>query len=800
MIGRYFGFRPGTPCLCSSCKFSIRCRSPWLAEDPPMKSAFDRTCAWPFRPVLVLIGAFCLTAIADDEFHQTKRVDIVIKEPVWSAEQKSHWAFVPPVRPQVPQVKNSGRVRNEIDAFILDAIEKMEFETSPEADARTLIRRVTFDLTGLPPTPAEVEAFLADKRPDAYERLVEDLMNRPAYGERWGRWWLDLARFAESDGFKADDIRPNAWRYRDWVIDALQADMPYDRFVAMQLAGDEIEPNDPDAFVATGLNRNYPYEYNNMVPGLNRQLILDDIVDTNAALLMGMTVACARCHDHKYDPISQKDYYRFEALFGGLVPKDDYPVGDPAAIAVNSAVAGEFAARIAVAEKALTDLEQPYWTAVLEPLRGKMSPTTKEALDTPSNKRTDAQVTTIRNAMKTLKVTPEQVLAAMSPADRNRWTAMKTGLGDAQKTRPPAGPVAIGMTDTGRDAQPVRLLIKGNFHLQAEEVPPGFLSVLSDKRVIEPKPTGHATTGTRTELVRWLTSPDHPLTARVVVNRLWQQHFGRGIVATPSDFGTQGMEPTHPELLDYLALRLIREGWSLKAMHRLMVTSGTYRLSSKPKARAVEEDPDNLLFSHQTRRRLDAEMVRDSVLAVSGRLNPAQGGPSVRPPLPAGIEAKDWVADKDETAHRRRSVYIFAQRNVKFPFLESFDLPDSNLSCPERLISVNAPQALMMLNSDFAIDEARAMARTVIADSPGASDQDRIERIWMRAVSRKPEPQEMQVAAGLLANYRAAATKHGESSSGEVDPKGWNASDAELAAWADLCHVVLNLNEFVFVD
>jgi hypothetical protein len=760
-----------------------------------MKSALNRIGVRSLPALFVV----CFAAYADDDFHQTKKMDVVVKEPVWSADQKSHWSFVPPVEQEIPDVKLKSRVRNPIDSFVIDSIEKMEFVLSPEADPRTLIRRVTFDLTGLPPTPEEVDAFLADKRPDAYERLVDSLLDRPAYGERWGRWWLDLARFAESDGFKADDIRPNAWRYRDWVIDALNSDMPYDQFVSWQIAGDELEPNRPEAFVATGLNRNYPYEYNNMVPGLNRQLILDDIVDTNTALFMGLTVACARCHDHKYDAISQKDYYRFEALFGGLTPKDDFPVGDPATVAMNTAISEEFSARKAAVEKAMTDLEQPYWTSVLEPLRGRMSLRTKEALDTPAGKRTDQQVTVIRSAMKTLKVAPEKVLAAMSPVDRDRWTAMKSGLGEAEKIKPASTPTAIGMTDTGRKAQPVRLLIKGNFHLQAEEVPPGFLSVLSDRKVIEPKPTGHATTGTRSELARWLTSEDHPLTARVIVNRMWQQHFRRGIVSTPSDFGTQGMEPSHPELLDYLSLRLIQDRWSLKSIHKLMVTSGTYRLSSVPTPRAIEEDPDNLLFSHQNRRRLDAEMVRDTVLAVSGSLNPEKGGASVRPPLPAGIEAKDWVADKDESSHRRRSVYIFAQRNVKYPFLEAFDLPDSNLSCPERLVSVNAPQALMMLNSDFAQQEARAMARTILDDSQDQQDEARIERIWKRALGRNPDSREVGIARRLLDEARGHRS---EPSSSEVPTHAvdWKASDTEVATWSALCHVVLNLNEFVFVD
>ena len=661
----------------------------------------------------------------------------------------------------------------------------MEFKPAPQATKSTLIRRVTFDLTGLPPTPAEIDSFLADNRPDAYERLVESLLTRESYGERWARWWLDLARFAESDGFKADVNRPNAWRYRDWVIQAMNSNMPYDKFIAMQLAGDELEPNRPDSFIATGLNRHYPFEDNNMVPGLNRQLILDDIADTNASLFMGLTVACARCHDHKFDPISQKDYYRFQALFGGLAPKDDYPVGEPVEVALNSTIQSEFSVRKASLEKALTNIEQPYWTSVLEPVRSRMSSTTLKALETAPSKRTDLQVTTIRNAMKTLKVSSESVVAAMTPADRQAWTEMKTGLGKVEKTKPSPLPVASGMTDTGRTADPIHLLLKGNFHRQAEVIEPGLLSVLSDKKQIKPNSTGHATTGTRTALVEWLTSPGHPLTSRVVVNRIWQQHFGRGIVTTTSDFGTQGMEPSHPELLDWLASNFVSNSWSMKDLHRLMVTSSTYQQSSTPSNQASQDDPDNMLFSHQMRRRLDAEMVRDSVLAVSGRLNPATGGPSVMSPLPAGIDVKDWVVDKDASNHRRRSVYMFVKRNIKHPFLEAFDYPDSNLTCPERLVSINAPQALMLLNSDFALDESKALAERLLRNEPNASDSERFKSLWKLCFGRTPTEPEISRLQELAATLRSQRESSGQSPS---------------AIWPDVCHVVLNLNEFVFVD
>ena len=723
--------------------------------------------------------------IADDDFHQTKKVNVVTPEPTWTSEQKGHWSFQPVKSPTPPKVKKESWIRNPIDRFILSQMESMEFKPAPQATKSTLIRRVTFDLTGLPPTPAEIDSFLADNRPDAYERLVESLLTRESYGERWARWWLDLARFAESDGFKADVNRPNAWRYRDWVIQAMNSNMPYDKFIAMQLACDELEPNRPDSFIATGLNRHYPFEDNNMVPGLNRQLILDDIADTNASLFMGLTVACARCHDHKFDPISQKDYYRFQALFGGLAPKDDYPVGDPVEVALNSTIQSEFSVRKASLEKALTNIEQPYWTSVLEPVRSRMSSTTLKALETAPLKRTDLQVTTIRNAMKTLKVSSESVVAAMTPADRQAWTEMKTGLGKVEKTKPSPLPVASGMTDTGRTADPIHLLLKGNFHRQAEVIEPGLLSVLSDKKQIKPNSTGHATTGTRTALVEWLTSPGHPLTSRVVVNRIWQQHFGRGIVTTTSDFGTQGMEPSHPELLDWLASNFVSNSWSMKDLHRLMVTSSTYQQSSTPSNQASQDDPDNMLFSHQMRRRLDAEMVRDSVLAVSGRLNPATGGPSVMSPLPAGIDVKDWVVDKDASNHRRRSVYMFVKRNIKHPFLEAFDYPDSNLTCPERLVSINAPQALMLLNSDFALDESKALAERLLRDDPNASDTERFKSLWKLCFGRTPTEPEISRLQELTATLRSQRESSGQSPS---------------AIWPDVCHVVLNLNEFVFVD
>lgn len=751
---------------------------------------------------LIILEMVCLVMspghdLAAEDFHQTRIVDIRIPDPVWSAEQKSHWSFQPVENVKPPKVENRHWSRNTIDLFILKQMEELDFQPSQAADRETLLRRLTFDLTGLPPTPEEIDSFLDDTRSDAYERRVDELLDRQSYGEKWARWWLDLARYAESDGFKADDIRPNAWRYRDWVIQAFNKDMPYDEFIALQLAGDEIRPNDPDAFIATGLNRLYPFENNNMVPGLNRQLILDDITDTNASLFLGLTVACARCHDHKFDPISQKDYYRFEALFGGLSAEDQYPIGSGMEVALKSTLQIETNARKELIESAMNRIEQKYWADALQPVAMKLGAETRKSLAKPPERRTSGDITTIRNSMKSLKVSTEQVVSMMDSKDRSQWTRMKSGLDKIRKTSPHALPTASGMADHGKVAEPVRLLIKGNFHVQSEVVPPGFLSVLSHETKITPKATGHSTTGTRSELVRWLTDPENPLTARVIVNRIWQQHFGRGIVSTTSDFGTQGMEPSHPALLDWLALELIRSGWSFKHMHRLMVTSATYRLSSQPTPNAVRDDPDNLLFSFHHRHRIDAEMVRDSILAVSGQLNPAYGGPSVRPPLPDGITAKDWITDKDPQNHLRRSIYIFAQRNVRHPLLEAFDQPDSNLTCPERLVSINAPQALILLNSDFIEEQSMALADRILA-MKFSNDEERMLYLWKLCLGRSPSSEE---ARTLNQTYQDLCQKQNQDSSrSQSQNEEWTVDDSRKSVWASICHVVLNLNEFVFVD
>ncbi len=612
-------------------------------------------------------------------------------EPIWTAKQRQHWSFVPPRRPDTPRVRDQAWVRNPVDAFVLKQIEEFGIAPAPEADRATLLRRLRFDLTGLPPTSEEVEAFVADPRTDAYERLVDRLLDTPQYGERWARFWLDLARFAESDGFKSDKTRPDAWRYRDWVIRALNEDLPYDQFVRLQLAGDEAAPYDPDSFVATGFNRNWPFEDNNKVPGLNRQLMLDDMTDTTSAVFLGLTIGCARCHDHKYDPISQKDYYRFQALFAASGPKDDFALASPFEQAMLATVAAERKARVQRVQRDLDTIERPYVAPLVKEKLAQFPPEVRAAFATDPEARTVVQEDLVQQYLAQMKVPPAKIESAMTPSDRQVWTELGREMKQLQRQTSSDVATASGMTDAGAQP-PVRLLHKGNFANPGEAVPPGFLSVLDDPSRFRPA-TVAGTSGRRQALAEWLTRPDHPLTARVMVNRLWQNHFGRGIVASSSDFGTQGVAPSHPELLDWLATEFVARGWSLKALHRVMVLSATYRQSSQAPARTLAEDPDNTLFSRMYRRRLEGEAVRDALLAVSGRLDDRVGGPSVFPDLPTGVETRGgWPRSAAAADRNRRSVYVFVRRNLKYPLFDAFDAPDTNVTCPERNVTVNAPQ------------------------------------------------------------------------------------------------------------
>jgi hypothetical protein len=721
-------------------------------------------------------------------------------EPTWTAEQRRHWSFVPPTRPEVPAVGARGWVRNPIDAFILKPMEAEGLAPAPEADRATLIRRICFDLTGLPPSSQEVAEFEADSSPDAYERLVDRLLASPQYGERWARQWLDLARYADSDGFKTDKARPNAWRYRDWVVKALNEDMPYDRFVALQLAGDEIAPDDHDAFIATGFNRNWPFEDNNMVPGLSRQWMLDDVTDTTTSVILGLTVACARCHDHKYDAISQRDYYRFQGLFAASQAKDDYQVAPAEERALQASIVADHEARVDRLRREIEAIEKPYTADLLKEKLAQLPPEVREAFEADPMTRSGEQEALLKKFAKKMTIEPKKMMSALPDDLRATWQGRKKEMDALVAAAPPPLPTASGMTDTGPQAPPVRMLRKGNFANPGEEIAPGFLSVLGPTELPKSASTG-TTTGRRKALAEWVTRPENPLTARVMVNRLWQNHFGRGIVATPGDFGTQGSSPTHPELLDWLATELVARGWSLKAIHRLMVTSATYRQSSLAPSKSIEADPDNLLFGRMTRRRLEGEAVRDALLAVSGQLDGRVGGPGVFPDLPPGVDAKGgWTRSASAADRNRRSLYVFVKRNLKFPLFDAFDVPDTNLTCPERNVSVNAPQALMLLNSEQVLEQSRALAGRVYGAASDRNDPDElVSRGYRLALGREPRPDERARSVDFLRSQAELRSGHDEAAVLPTPPPE-GPTTAQAAALVDFCHVLLNLNEFVFVD
>ncbi|HEY8503784.1 MAG TPA: DUF1549 and DUF1553 domain-containing protein, partial [Gemmataceae bacterium] len=689
-------------------------------------------------------------------------------------EKTRHWAWQKPQRPAVPEVRDGGWVRNPIDAFILARLEAAGLRPAPPAGRAQLLRRATFDLTGLPPTPEEIDDFLGDDSPGAYERVVERLLASPAYGERWGRHWLDLARFAETNGYEHDELRPDAWRYRDYVIRSFNADKPYDRFVREQLAGDELYPGTPEALIATGFNLLGPDMTDAASQAQRRQNTLDDMTDTAGLVFLGLTLGCARCHDHKFEPIPQTDFYRMQAFFAPAEFRNDLPIAREAERTAHERAARKYEALTEPVRDALAALEAPYRAALREAKFAKLADDAKRAHRAPPEKRTAGQKELVQKTSRLLNVSAKEILAALKPEDKQRRRELEKELKELERFKPPPLPTAMGLRD-GKGPAKTFLLRRGELGQPGEEVLPGWPVVLSpDFREVPAviRPPAPGTTGRRAALAGWVASADNPLTARVMVNRLWQHHFGRGIVGTPSDFGVRGERPTHPELLDWLATEFVRSGWSIKHMHRLMLLSGTYRQASLPGAGALAADPANERFGRMNRRRLEGEIVRDALLAAAGRLNREMGGPGVFPPLPEEIDAgpKAWKTSPDARDHVRRSVYIFARRNLRFPFLEVFDFPDSNLSCPKRERSTTAPQALALLNSADVAAAADALAARVGREAGDVGE--RVALAYRLALGRAPTAEEAELAREFLGH----------------------------SPLRELCRALFNLNEFVYID
>jgi hypothetical protein len=720
----------------------------------------------------------------------------------------SHWAFQPVTRPAVPAVHKADRARNAIDAFVLAKLEAHGLELSAPADKSTLLRRVCLDLTGLPPSSEEVQAFLADVSPGAFETVVDRLLASPHYGERWARHWLDLARYAESEGFKADETRPNAWRYRDYVIRALNSDKPYDRFVREQIAGDELWPDDPDALVATAFNRHYPDESNARNLRQRRQEILNDITDTVGSTFTGLSYACARCHDHKYEPIRQADYYRLQAFFANTAARDDIPLVRPEEQQRHREQLARWEESTRAIRAEIDRMAAPHRRAIETDYFEKYPDDIRAILEKPEGDRNPLERQMAWKARQYLDPKSHEyvgdddaVAGRLKGEMKKRWQELQNELKQFQ--HPGEMPVGTGMTDLGREAPATYVLHRGFHDKPKEEVQPGFLPVIHTVRKASPASSTPSTSGRRSVLAEILTDPANPLPARVIVNRLWFHHFGQGIVGSPSDFGVKGERPTHPELLDWLASEFVAHGWSLKYLHRLMVTSATYRQSSAWQDAAGRADPGNKLLWRYPRHRLEGEVIRDVNLAVSGLLNLKMGGPSVFPELPAGMPTPrgGWTVNRDAEERNRRSVYVFVRRNTRYPMFDSFDMPDPHESCPRRNVTTSPLQALTLLNGQLSLGWAQSFAGRVLEMAPDGVEQQ-IGMAYVMAYARSPGVEERTAAREFFRRQRAILAERAVGGEGLALPPLLSAESDVLhaATLVDFCHALLNANEFVYVN
>jgi hypothetical protein len=678
-------------------------------------------------------------------------------------QARAFWSFRPVVRPQPPAVERPGWVKTPIDAFVLARLESSGLRPAPPTGKTSLLRRVTYDLTGLPPTPAEVDAFLGDDSPDAYEKVVDRFLASPHYGERWGRHWLDLVRYAETNGYEFDAAKPSVWRYREYVIKSLNDDKPYDHFVREQLAGDELEPVTTDGIIATGYYRLGPWDGG--APDRLQATYdeLDDIVGTTGQVFLGLTVNCARCHDHKIDPFPTADYYRLLAFFQGV--RRYAPRGSLRPIATPDDPQND------------SDARSRARTAELKAQINAIEDALAPALEA-------GELDDFMYEPNRPEIVRKHVPLHVSRNDFERYQSLQRQVAALESARPQA----LCVTETGPNPAETYVFLRGNPRSQGNKVEPGFPSVLATAAPVLPKPSpGASTSGRRKVLADWIGSPDNPLTARVVVNRVWQHHFGRGIVRTSSDFGYRGAPPTHPELLDWLASELVARGWSLKALHRLIVISSTYQMSSRPDPGALAKDPENDTFWRFDLRRLSAEEVRDSVLAVSGNLDRSRvGGPSIYPRIQREVlsgQSRPGVGWRQSTPDEqaRRSVYVHVKRSLIVPILATFDAADTDSSCPVRFTTTQPTQALGMLNDEFLQEQARLFASDVAREA-GDDPVAQARLVLRRVTQREPSPSEIKRGVAFMARFGAR-----------------NLS-APRDALKSFCLLALNLNEFVYLD
>lgn len=707
------------------------------------------------------------------------------------AAPPSWWSFRPVVAPKVPSGHTS-----PIDAFISAKLREKGLTAAGLASRRTLIRRATFDLVGLPPSAEEVAAFVNDKDPKAYEKLIDRLLASPQYGERWGRHWLDVVRYADTGGFETDIYFPNAWRYRDYVIQSFNEDKPYDRFVQEQIAGDELFPGDLDlnggfaipvdklktldAKIATGLYTIGPaYHEAALFGGQVRYEWLTDAVDTTAEAFLGLTLGCARCHNHKFDPLTQRDYHSMMAIFAGSEEREIPVISKFNIFGFKSGYPNWL--KVEEIKGAIGRIDRTARQRVVEQVRSRFPAAVLAAFDVPVDKRTPAErelAARLEAAMTQAGLQEnaegKEADIPLTPEESRERERLIVELGQASLKANPVMPTAtvLGHAEVVPD---VFITHRGDWRSTGEKVGPAFPAAIAGAHTVTDSP--ELKLQRRKALALWLTRKDHPLTARVMANRVWHWHFGRGLVATPNDFGRQGDEPTHPELLDYLAAEFVSGGWSVKRLHRMIMLSDAYQRSSEFVEANAKIDADNRYLWRMNRLRLDAETLRDTVLATSGELNRKAGGRPVVPKLSREEYSAMWARNQwpeamDAREYARRSVYLYVKRTFPMPMLSTFDAPDTTVSCARRDSTTVAPQALTLMNGEFMVDRAKAMAEAIAANAPDQPDAW-VEAAWRKALQRAPSAEERGKAL-TLAKDRAGLSR--------------------------LCLVLLNMNEFLYVD
>lgn len=735
-----------------------------------------------------------------------------------STGPKKLWSYQPVKSPVQPTVNNKSWVRTPIDAFVLAPLEAKGLTPSPDADRAAYIRRATIDAWGVIPTPEEVAGFVNDSAPDAYEKLADRLLSSTKFGERQARRWLDLARYADSAGFQGDQTRPNFWRYRDYVIKAFNDDKPYSQFIQEQIAGDEILPDKQEGIIATGFLAGFPDNSNSRDLVQRKYQIATDMTDTVGKVVLGQTVECARCHNHKFDKISQKDYFSLQSFFANVSAVDNIPV------AKKGALEHKYDEQWAKWEAATKDIRDKQ-AAILAPYQEKGIKYHKERYLTDSresifkpkeqwnahdrwvnhrlaNVTSETDVASyLRDASDNPSNPDYSTDIALKAAQYKELTDELTKLNDLKPVF--GAPTISGVSELGHaDAPPSYVFFGGDHERKLEEVQPAFPEAITDEKpVITPT---EFSSGRRTALAKWLTSDTNPLTARVYVNRIWEQYFGRGIVETVSDFGKAGQKPVNPELLDYLADSFVKNGWSVKKLHREILLSGVYRQSSGFREDVAKADPENKLLAVFPRKRLEAEEIRDSLLVASGQLEDKVGGPSVFPPVPANLGASpaQWKVSKDKKDHNRRSLYIFTRRSVPYPLLSTFDMATAQEAHSKRDVTTTPLQSLALLNSDVVLGWSQSLAGRVINEA-GNDESAQLDKLYQILFSRKAsDPEKETLLKFLNSHEKSVREKITDGKFAISIPTGLKENQKldpiRAAAFVDLVHTVANSNEFIY--